>query len=898
MNDARKTKKELLKELEKMRQRVTELERKDDAHLYNILHAIDDYIFILDQDNRFLSVYSPAGELYLPPDEFLGKTHAEVMPAHVDDLFTAAVSRIKQGEIVDYEYQLEMLDGLRWYAMKLSPLMDGERYTGLVAVARDITEQVQTKQELSEQKEYFERIIDTSNAIIIGLDKNHRIKLFNKGAEKITSYEAQEALGRDWFELFFAQEILAEMDKVWESSWGIAFHSYSNPIMIKNGDERIISWQTTGIYEGADEENHIMLSIGEDITVRVQAEQALRESEFLLNATQQLTKVGGWKWNVENETMFWTDETYRIHEIDPTKIEAGSTEHVERGVKCYDEKDRQTILEAFQKCVDEGISYDMEFPFTTVKGKRIWIRTTAQAEKEKGKVVCVIGNIMDITERKEAEDKLHERETKFRLLADYTFDWEYWIDPEGNYIYISPSCERLTGYNAEEFRARPELLFDIVHPEYAKKIHAHYHDENNWDHPVTTLEFPIINQDGQTVWLAHHCSPIFDEQGQYLGRRGNNRDITARIQARTVIEKHLRQLAALHEIDQAITGNLDLKMTLDILLGHLLTQLEVDAAIVLRYEKDSQTLIFSQGKGFLTTALQHTNLRLGQGYAGEVALQDNEVFIPDLNQSEKSFLTSPRIKEEEGFVAYYGLPLIVKGELVGVLEIFHRSALNLESGWVDYLKTLAGQAAIAIDNINLFNDLEYSNLNLLQAYDATIEGWAQALELRDFETVGHSRRVVKITLELAQRLGISGEELTQIRRGALLHDIGKMGVPDAILQKPGKLSEAEWQIMHQHPIYAYKWLSPIEYLRPALDIPYYHHERWDGTGYPHGLKGKQIPLSARIFAIVDIWDALRSDRPYRKAWSKEKTLTHIQAESGKHFDPQVMDAFLEYIRSQ
>ncbi|MBT3339069.1 MAG: HD domain-containing protein, partial [Anaerolineae bacterium] len=247
---------------------------------------------------------------------------------------------------------------------------------------------------------------------------------------------------------------------------------------------------------------------------------------------------------------------------------------------------------------------------------------------------------------------------------------------------------------------------------------------------------------------------------------------------------------------------------------------------------------------------------------------------------------------------YYGVPLIAKGTLVGVLEIFNRSSLDPDPEWVSYLHTLASQAAIAIDNISLFNDLQRSNTNLLLAYDATIEGWAQALELRDMETEGHSRRVVKMTLALAKKQHYPTQQLLHIQRGALLHDIGKMGVPDAILQKPGKLTDEEWKIMKKHPVYAFEWLSPIAYLQPALDIPHYHHEKWDGTGYPHGLKGNQIPLPARIFAIVDVWDALRSDRPYRKAWPREKTLSYIQAESGKHFDPAIVEIFMSFIREE
>lgn len=362
-------------------------------------------------------------------------------------------------------------------------------------------------------------------------------------------------------------------------------------------------------------------------------------------------------------------------------------------------------------------------------------------------------------------------------------------------------------------------------------------------------------------------------------------------------ERRLKQLSSLRSIDQAISGSLDIKVTLNIILEQVLVQLEVDAAAVLSYLEDLQTLRFTNGRGFQSSALQHTDLRLGEGFAGQVALKREHVFIPDMNQDEGKIQESAQFMNE-GFVSYYGVPLITKGKLVGVLEIFHRSTLDPEDEWVNYLQSLASQVAIAIDNITMFNDLQRSNVDLTLAYDATIEGWAHALELRDMESEGHSRRVVNMTVDIARRMGISGEKLVPIRRGALLHDIGKMGVPDAILQKPGKLTEEEWQIMHQHPVYTLDWLYPIEYLRTALEIPYSHHERWDGTGYPRGIKGELIPLAARIFAIVDVWDALISDRPYRKAWSKEKALAHIKEQSGKHFDPQVADVFSKMIEEK
>lgn len=191
--------------------------------------------------------------------------------------------------------------------------------------------------------------------------------------------------------------------------------------------------------------------------------------------------------------------------------------------------------------------------------------------------------------------------------------------------------------------------------------------------------------------------------------------------------------------------------------------------------------------------------------------------------------------------------------------------------------------------------LQDAHEQLLSAYEATIEGWSRAMDLRDRETEGHSHRVTQLTVELAEKYGMTHDEITQVRRGALLHDMGKLGVPDHILHKQGSLTDEEWVIMKKHPQFAYDMLYQIEYLRPALDIPHCHHEKWDGTGYPRGLKGDEIPIPARLFAVVDVWDALTSDRPYRSAWSREKALEFIKGQSGKHFDPEVVKLFLQTI---
>lgn len=359
-------------------------------------------------------------------------------------------------------------------------------------------------------------------------------------------------------------------------------------------------------------------------------------------------------------------------------------------------------------------------------------------------------------------------------------------------------------------------------------------------------------------------------------------------------EQQIKRLHALRTVDQAIISNLDLDLTLNLFVEEAVNLLQVDAVSVLLLNQNTYLLEFTAGRGFHTEMLRRIPVSVGKGHAGRAALERRTVHIDDLVKEPDM---NPRqvILAKEEFVAYYGVPLIVKSRVLGVLEVYSRSPLDPNWEWLNFLDTLAGQATITIDNASMVNSLHRSKIELELAYDRTLEGWSRALDLRDKETEGHTRRVAEMTVKLAAALGLSEEEVIQARRGALLHDIGKISVPDAILLKQGELTEEEWVIMRKHPQYAYELLSPIEYLRPALDIPYCHHERWNGSGYPRGLAGEQIPLKARIFSVVDEWDALTSDRAYRKAWNRTKVMKRIISLSGVYFDPRVVEQFMNLV---
>lgn len=360
-------------------------------------------------------------------------------------------------------------------------------------------------------------------------------------------------------------------------------------------------------------------------------------------------------------------------------------------------------------------------------------------------------------------------------------------------------------------------------------------------------------------------------------------------------QRQVRMLTSLRDIDAAIASSFDLRLTLNILMDRTRSHLGVDAVNIGLYHPDLQVLSYLHGVGFTTPAATRPQVRVGEGLAGQVLVKQHTCHITNLQNAPEAINES--LIKREGFVTYIGIPLIVKGQIKGVFEVLHRSPLSPTPDWMEFLHTLAGQAAIAIDSAQLFENLQRSNQELIQAYDTTLEGWARALELRDRETEGHSRRVTELTIRLARYMGIPEYEMVNIYRGVLLHDIGKMGVPDHILKKREKLTEEEWREMRQHPVYAYNLLSPISFLRGVLDIPYCHHEHWDGSGYPRGLKGHQIPLAARIFSVVDNWDALLSDRPYRKAWPREKVKAYLRECAGTILDPEIVEIFLTMIEN-
>jgi HD-GYP domain-containing protein (c-di-GMP phosphodiesterase class II) len=361
------------------------------------------------------------------------------------------------------------------------------------------------------------------------------------------------------------------------------------------------------------------------------------------------------------------------------------------------------------------------------------------------------------------------------------------------------------------------------------------------------------------------------------------------------IERQVGRLKALRSIDLAILGTTDMQLLLQSVLAQVMAQLHADAAAIFLFNPHTLTVDTSASIGYRTRQAEREKVRLGDGVAGRAARERRTIAVPDLSQVQMTDGLR-QVANGEGIQAVYAVPLIAKGNVIGVLDVFFRRPHSANEDWLEFCEALAGQAAMAIESSKSFEDMQRSHIELSLAYDTTLEGWSRALDMRDRETEGHSQRVTAMTLQLAHLAGMNDAAIMQVRRGSLLHDIGKMAIPDHILHKPGQLNDAEWMIMRQHPTYAYRLLQPIAHLRPAIDIPHCHHERWDGSGYPHGLKGEEIPPSARLFSVVDVWDALRTNRPYRAAWADSKVHEYIRNESGKAFDPAAVELFFRALR--
>ena len=750
-------------------------------------------------------------------------------------------------------------------------------------------------QDVRESKSRYKRLLEslTSYVYTVTFAKDGSINTIHRpGCETVTGYTSEEyRIDHNlWYRVVHdndQEKVLEVVERIMNESGP---QQIEHRICHKDGSIRwvcntLVPCRVSGALLSYD-------GIISDITERKEAEERLRESEERYRiVTEQIGQLV-YVFDTNRKKIGCNGDVKRVTGYGADEFQAMS---ITQRKELIHPDDRHMAVEILRQALRDKTSYSVEYRVRKKDGSYVYINDHGIAlAGQDGDGCRMLGMMEDISVRKNAEEALMASEAKHRLQFESMPIGCVVFDPQFRITLWNPAAERIFGFSAAEVLGRDPL--DIIVP---KDVHSHVTGvlQSLFEGETVTLsDNANLTKDGRLIFCSWTNNQMLAPDGSVSGILSMCQDITERRLSEEQLKHHMSNLEALSTIDAAINSSLDLRITLKVLLQETLKQLKVDASCVLLLDSYSQMLEYKAGMGFSTNRISLARVRLGDSYAGRVAKERKSLIISDINTNGNEPAPIGLIASE-GFQAYVGVPLVAKGQVKGVLEIFHRGPLNPDQGWLGFVETFANQAAIALDNAEMYDSLQSSHSELLLAYDTTIEGWSRALDFRDKETEGHSKRVTDLTVRIAREMGLGKEKLIHIRRGALLHDIGKLGVPDSILLKPGKLTGEEFEIMKQHTKIAFSILSPIEFLRPAIEIPHYHHEKWDGSGYPHGLKGEEIPLAARIFAYVDVWDALLSDRPYRLAWPLEKVRQHIRAQAGTHFDPNMMGVIEEIVLS-
>ena len=915
--------------------------QENEKKYHDLVNQSPDGIFIIESSGKILTVNKAmCRELEFSEEELLSMNIWDIIPNQYFDQYRKRLTKILEGQsLLDEvaEYEVQGKNGKIHYVEVLSaPHYSGKDIIGFQGVACDITARKRAEEALRASKLIIEGIINAIPVRVFWKDKNLVYLGCNAAFARDKGFtDPKDVIGKDDYQM--ARRDQAELYRGDDRQ---VIESGSSKLLVEEPqttpEGNIITLLTSKVPLRSSKGEVIgVLGTYMDITERKQAEEMLRESEERFENAFKYSAIGMALVSPEGK---WLKVNSRVCSI------LGYSED-ELLSKTFQEITHPDDLDidfnyVRQMLAGEIETYTMEKRYFHRKGNIVWVLLAVALVRDSvGAPVYFVSQIEDITERKQAEEELtiankellFQNEEKEKRAAELVLANQELLfqkeEKEKRAAELVLANQELAFQNEEKEKraaelivANQELLFQNKEKEkraaelvLANKELAFQNEEKekraaelgvanqellfqNEEKEKRAAELVLANQElaFQNEEKEKRAAELVIANQELLFQNEQKKKRAAElIIANEETLRRLRQTMSLREIDQAIAGSMHLQHVLEIILKHVLTELGVDAAVILLNDPREQVLKYELGKGLQTNALQFTRLRLGEGYAGQAVLGRQTVYISNLQTRKTDFLRSPTFFQE-GFVSYFGIPLIAKDEIMGVLEIFHRSLFNPNKERLDFMETLARQIAIAIYNTTLYKDLQRSNVDLAIAYEATIVGWSQALDLRDKETEGHTQRVTGLTVKLAREMGLPEADITHIRRGALLHDIGKMGVPDSILLKPGALTDEEWVSMRRHPQFAFDMLSPIAYLQKALDIPYCHHEKWDGTGYPRGLKGEHIPLSARAFAVIDVYDALTSDRPYRPAWAKEKVRAHIKSLGGTHFDPKIVELFLKF----
>lgn len=606
----------------------------------------------------------------------------------------------KDGEVIDV-------------LLSSTPIDPDNLSEGVTFSALDITERKQAEKELQEKEEKFKGLFDTMSSGVVVYDvvddgEDFIINNCNHAVETIERVKKEDIVGKSVTQAFPGVKDFGLFEVFQRVSR--TGNPESFPLAVYKDEKDPGSWRDNWVYKLPSGE---IVAIYNDITERMQAEKKLIDNENLLNATQKITKVGGWMWNVENKTMFWTDETYRIHEIDPNLIDAGSIKHVERSVNCYDEKDRPIIMNAFQKCEDEGIPYDLEIPFTTVKGNRKWIRTTAQAEKENGIIVRVIGNIMDITERVQAKQALMTANNIINRSPAAAFLWK---NEEGWPVeFVSENVENLLGYSVYELTEGTLLYSDIIHSDDITRVNEEVDSAGRKKNQriIEHEPYRIITKNGGFKWIADKTYIQRDSRGDITHYEGIIYDITNSILADMELRLRSEELAALLKTSRAVSSTLDLENILQTTTDSIVEIIGIDSAAL--YLLDGEELYLgattppldSQMPDYLRRPDIADHPHLQKSIFNKLPVILDDARTADLTEEERA------IRDNRGLKTIVYIPLMTRQQALGALILGTTGTpRSFSQKEIDLCITMANQVAVSLQNANLHEELKKYSIDL------------------------------------------------------------------------------------------------------------------------------------------------------------------------------------------
>jgi PAS domain S-box-containing protein len=922
------------------RKRAKEELVQSEEHLRSVVQTAGDAIVTVDMQGN-VRLWNGAAETMFgyPASEMIDQPLFKVIPERFrGELEKSPVRPAMTGQLILGQHPIEAAglrrDGTEFPVEITISTWKSKKGAFHTAIIRDITERKRAEEAVRSSRTMLQTVLDSIPSAVFWKDRNLNYLGGNRNwLKSIGLKSSEEAMGK------------SDYDLPWEKHQADSFREYDRKVIESGTAENDIvesfrqadgttAWAKTNKVPLRDAQGNVIGILGtyENITDRIQAEEELRKSEAQFSNAAVIARLGPWEYDVAKDTFTFNDQFYAIFKTTVDQVGSYTLSSAEYAKRFVHPDDMSMVGEEIQKALettDPNFSRTLEHRILYADGTVGYISVRFFIVKDaQGKTVRTYGVNQDITERKRAEEEIRKRlgelegmnristilriaQSLEKMLPDLLSETLAILESDTGAIWLSDSGTgewrraAARGWMASGGSAGSASAgFFPSRAVFTDRVlisDDFLHDSRLGIAPDSAVPpgwggaFMPIRSEDEAVGLFCIALPL----PRKISRDQVNLLVTLSEMAGTAIQRtrlneqtkrQVERLSALHAIDTAISASMNLTVTMNYFLDQVVNQLRVDAAAVLLCNPRMMTLEYFAGRGFRGKGIESTHLRFGEGQAGRAAIERKPSHVAITSHDP---LSKAERVAGEGFLTHTSVPLIAKGQVKGILELFHRTPFTPKDDWLDFLNTLAGQAAIAVENATLISDLQKSNILLARAYDSTLEGWSRAMDLRDKETEGHSQRVTEMTLQLATTMGVSGDELVHIRRGALLHDLGKLGVPDSILYKPDSLSKEEIAIMQRHPALAYEMLMPIEFLRPALDIPYCHHERWDGTGYPRGLKGEQTPLAARIFAVADVFDALTSDRPYRPAWSKDKAMEYIRNRSGIEFDPQVVAAFLQ-----